>query len=233
MSEFRLSKESSRRPLVVRVSLAQPSEHMASQREHIDDAPQRDDDHTTQDDDDNCCCSENKRRALAKANNHTHHQRLAADVEHTRRQDELAHADPLSDARLFGLIDHHAAPLHQIGAAAAFASPPLPRARAKSQHQPQPQPGSQPQPRTRDRVYTLEEVAKHCHRHDCWLVAHGRVYDVTEFIASHPAGEHAILRHAGTDSTVDFDFHSHGARSQWRRLEIGRLEGAGSGCVLS
>ena len=34
------------------------------------------------------------------------------------------------------------------------------------------------------------------------------VYDVTSFLSSHPAGKSAILRHAGTDATEDFGFHS-------------------------
>jgi hypothetical protein len=32
----------------------------------------------------------------------------------------------------------------------------------------------------------LAEVGKHNSAHDCWLVIHGYVYDVTSFLASHP-----------------------------------------------
>ena len=50
-------------------------------------------------------------------------------------------------------------------------------------------------------------MARHSSADDCWLISHGRVYNVTAFLRLHPAGEMAILRHGGQDSTVDFDFH--------------------------
>ena len=31
-----------------------------------------------------------------------------------------------------------------------------------------------------------EEVAKHNSRGDCWVIVHGRAYDVTEFLPEHP-----------------------------------------------
>ena len=63
----------------------------------------------------------------------------------------------------------------------------------------------------------------------CWLVSRGKVYDVTPFLKKHPAGVGAILRHAGTDSTEDFDFHSKGARAQWKEYKIGKV---GLVCLL-
>ena len=71
--------------------------------------------------------------------------------------------------------------------------------------------------------YPMEEVAKHRDPEDCWLVAHGKVYNVTAFLPKHPAGEHAILRHGGTDSTTDFDFHSSKAQRMWAPYHIGYL----------
>ena len=57
-----------------------------------------------------------------------------------------------------------------------------------------------------------------------WLSAHGNVYDVTMFMERHPAGSKPILRKAGTDCTVDFDFHSEFAKSRvWPRFLVGRL----------
>ena len=53
----------------------------------------------------------------------------------------------------------------------------------------------------RYRVFTAEEVRRHSTPDDCWLIAHGRVYDVTTFLQRHPAGDRSIMRHAGTDST--------------------------------
>lgn len=37
-----------------------------------------------------------------------------------------------------------------------------------------------------DRIYTLEEVAKHNKPEDAWIVVKGRIYDVTKFAALHP-----------------------------------------------
>ncbi len=90
----------------------------------------------------------------------------------------------------------------------------------------------------RRRYFTMQEVSRHSSRDDCWLAAHGNVYDVTRFIPSHPAGEYAILRHAGTESTVHFDFHSSKARKMWAAYHIGYLERSDSAtgndnCVVS
>lgn len=33
--------------------------------------------------------------------------------------------------------------------------------------------------------YTKEEVSLHCDVHDCWIMAHGKVYDVTHYLSLH------------------------------------------------
>jgi len=81
-------------------------------------------------------------------------------------------------------------------------------------------------------VYTMGQVAAHNSVDDCWLVVHGKVYDVTAFMQSHPAGVRAILRHAGTDATRDFEFHSAGARKLWKGFLVGTVHGAQQGCTL-
>jgi|Transcript_55043 predicted heme/steroid binding protein len=82
------------------------------------------------------------------------------------------------------------------------------------------------------RYFTPQEIARHNTREDCWLVAHGRVYDVTEFVSRHPAGEFAIVRHAGTDSTSDFDFHPSKAQKMWDPYLLGYVEGSAD-CIIS
>ena len=66
---------------------------------------------------------------------------------------------------------------------------------------------------------------------------HNKVYDVTAFLSRHPAGEFAILRHGGTDSTIDFDFHSSKAQRMWAPYLVGYLDtkggGRGGDCVVS
>ena len=84
----------------------------------------------------------------------------------------------------------------------------------------------------RYRVFTAEEVRRHSTPDDCWLIAHGRVYDVTTFLQRHPAGDRSIMRHAGTDSTIDFDFHPMHAQKMWAPYLLGYVEGH-ENCTIS
>merc|ERR1719330_1600808 len=52
---------------------------------------------------------------------------------------------------------------------------------------------------------TMEEVAKHTTKDDCWVVLHDRVLNVTSFLSQHPGGELAILTFAGKDASAEFD----------------------------
>lgn len=47
------------------------------------------------------------------------------------------------------------------------------------------------------KVFTLEECKKHTSDKDCWLIVHGKVYDVTDFLEEHPGGYDIILTSAG------------------------------------
>ncbi|KAJ8128604.1 hypothetical protein O1611_g5032 [Lasiodiplodia mahajangana] len=40
------------------------------------------------------------------------------------------------------------------------------------------------------------EVAKHDNKDSCWVVIHGKAYDVTEFLPEHPGGMKIILKYA-------------------------------------
>lgn len=54
-------------------------------------------------------------------------------------------------------------------------------------------------------VYTLEQVAQHNKKSDCWVVIGEEVLNVTSFIKDHPGGELAILTFAGKDATKEFN----------------------------
>lgn len=54
-------------------------------------------------------------------------------------------------------------------------------------------------------MISMEEVAKHNKKDDLWVVIHGKVYDLTPFIDSHPGGVGPILAKAGKDGTKAFD----------------------------
>ncbi|KAH7327929.1 FMN-dependent dehydrogenase-domain-containing protein [Stachybotrys elegans] len=50
-----------------------------------------------------------------------------------------------------------------------------------------------------------DEVAKHADAKSCWVIVHGKAYDVTEFLPEHPGGQKIILKYAGKDATEEFD----------------------------
>eukprot|EP00499_Haloplacidia_sp_CaronLabIsolate_P004160 CAMPEP_0196772592 /NCGR_PEP_ID=MMETSP1104-20130614/2314_1 /TAXON_ID=33652 /ORGANISM="Cafeteria sp., Strain Caron Lab Isolate" /LENGTH=174 /DNA_ID=CAMNT_0042142729 /DNA_START=149 /DNA_END=673 /DNA_ORIENTATION=+ len=81
--------------------------------------------------------------------------------------------------------------------------------------------------------FSWDEIRRHTSPDDCWLVAHNKVYDVTAMIDSHPGGRRSILRHAGRDSTEDFDFHSTSGRKEWEPYCVGIVEGTHKSCVIS
>ncbi|KAI0483218.1 FMN-dependent dehydrogenase [Xylariaceae sp. FL0804] len=56
-----------------------------------------------------------------------------------------------------------------------------------------------------DKIISAEEVAKHTTAESCWVVLYGNVYDITEFLPSHPGGSKVILQLAGTDATDEYD----------------------------
>jgi cytochrome b involved in lipid metabolism len=72
--------------------------------------------------------------------------------------------------------------------------------------------------------YTLEEVAQHASPTDCWLVASGKVYDVTSFVDKHPGGE-KILDGCGKDMTEFFNtLHAKQSKEQLPAFYIGDLK---------
>jgi cytochrome b involved in lipid metabolism len=78
--------------------------------------------------------------------------------------------------------------------------------------------------------FTLNDVALHDSRDDCWMVIEGFVYDVTDFIVSHPGGN-ALLEGCGIDATELFETrpmgsgteHSSSAHTMLNDYEIGTL----------
>lgn len=54
-------------------------------------------------------------------------------------------------------------------------------------------------------MLSYDEVGKHNQKSDCWVIVHGKVYDVTSFLDQHPGGSAIILKYAGKDATKAFD----------------------------
>ncbi|KXJ95948.1 FMN-dependent dehydrogenase [Microdochium bolleyi] len=78
-----------------------------------------------------------------------------------------------------------------------------------------------------DKVISAQEVLKHNTAESCWVVLYGNVYDVTEFLPSHPGGSKIILQLAGTDATEEYDpIHPPGLLEENLKPEakLGRLD---------
>ncbi|GBF89854.1 cytochrome b5 [Raphidocelis subcapitata] len=84
-------------------------------------------------------------------------------------------------------------------------------------------------------VYTLEDCKKHVSDKDCWLVVHGKVYDVTAFLEEHPGGYDVILTSSGKDATQDFEEigHSNSAREMLNKYYLGEFAGGDSAPVTA
>ena len=73
--------------------------------------------------------------------------------------------------------------------------------------------------------YTMEEVAKHNTKDDCWIILDERVYDITSFIDRHPGGVGPVVNMAGKDATEQFEMlHNKSVLKRYgKKLLIGDL----------
>lgn len=81
-----------------------------------------------------------------------------------------------------------------------------------------------------EKMYSLAEVKQHTTEKSCWLIIHGNVYDVTNFLEEHPGGYDIILTVTGRDATQDFEEigHSPQANGYLKKYLIGKFEGGDS-----
>ena len=73
---------------------------------------------------------------------------------------------------------------------------------------------------------TLDEVKKRNSADDCWSIIDGNVYDLTNWVESHPGGKERITAICGKDGTSSFlgkHSNSNSAKSQLNRFELGKL----------
>jgi nitrate reductase (NAD(P)H) len=77
----------------------------------------------------------------------------------------------------------------------------------------------------------METVAAHANPEDCWMVINNNIYNVTDYVASHPGGK-AISAGCGKDATELFETrpkgsqtpHSDKARDIMAKYYIGDLK---------
>ncbi|KAI1357103.1 FMN-dependent dehydrogenase [Xylaria sp. FL0043] len=80
-----------------------------------------------------------------------------------------------------------------------------------------------------EKLISAAEVAKHTTAESCWVTLYGNVYDITEFLPSHPGGSKIILQLAGRDATEEYDpIHPPGTLEENLKPEakLGRLDPA-------
>jgi hypothetical protein len=60
-------------------------------------------------------------------------------------------------------------------------------------------------------TYTTADVALHNTSSNCWVIVNNKVYNLTNFISSHPGGSAAITAQCGKDGTASFNSGPHSA----------------------
>ena len=79
--------------------------------------------------------------------------------------------------------------------------------------EPSPEPEPSPTAEETFQGYTLAEVSERDSAAECWVAIDGGVYDLTDWIRSHPGGSGAILSLCGTDGTASFSSR-HGGQAR-------------------
>ncbi|HRF28694.1 MAG TPA: cytochrome b5-like heme/steroid binding domain-containing protein [Candidatus Saccharibacteria bacterium] len=88
-----------------------------------------------------------------------------------------------------------------------------------------------------NKTFSMDEVATHSSKTDCWTVISGQVYDLTDFVNRHPGGNE-VVRACGIDATTLFTSrttedgqpvgsgtpHSQVAQEQLAELKIGTIK---------
>ena len=86
---------------------------------------------------------------------------------------------------------------------------------AEESDEPQPTETAEPTPTPEESVngYTLAQVSERNSAAECWVAIDGGVYDLTQWIRSHPGGSGAILNLCGKDGTASFT-SQHGGQAR-------------------
>ena len=76
------------------------------------------------------------------------------------------------------------------------------------------------------KLVTFEELQNHRSRDDCWVLIHGKVYDMSDFIQKHPGGQKFILQNAGFDGSAQYDdaYHTDEQQEQLQKFLVGNFD---------
>jgi alkylation response protein AidB-like acyl-CoA dehydrogenase len=76
-------------------------------------------------------------------------------------------------------------------------------------------------------TFSLAEIQTHNTSDSLWTIIDARVYDLTDFLDSHPGGEFVLLQVGGKDATTDFyNLHRQAVLEKYSDLCIGTIENA-------
>ncbi|PHH91580.1 hypothetical protein CDD83_11116 [Cordyceps sp. RAO-2017] len=75
--------------------------------------------------------------------------------------------------------------------------------------------------------YDAKEVAQHKNADSTWLIIHGQVYDVSEYLMDHPGGADVLAEAAGSDASEAFENagHSEDVLDIMKAYHVGKLKG--------
>ncbi|KAF3402009.1 NADH-cytochrome b5 reductase 1 [Penicillium rolfsii] len=76
--------------------------------------------------------------------------------------------------------------------------------------------------------YSMQDIAAHNTKTDTWIVIHGQVFDITEYLQDHPGGAEVLVEVAGQDATAAYEDvgHSEDAREIMQPYLVGSLKDA-------
>ena len=72
--------------------------------------------------------------------------------------------------------------------------------------------------------FTSEEVNNLRKEGKTIIISNNKIYDLTNYINSHPGGKVSILNNQLNDCTQSFKFHSENAKKKWKKYKIGYLK---------
>ncbi|KAF5015565.1 hypothetical protein F66182_13056 [Fusarium sp. NRRL 66182] len=55
------------------------------------------------------------------------------------------------------------------------------------------------------KIFKKEDIALHSDSTDCWVIVNGEVWDVSNYLSSHPGGADVIFCHAGKDASFTYN----------------------------
>ena len=72
--------------------------------------------------------------------------------------------------------------------------------------------------------YTIMEISTHNKLDDCWIYVGNNVYNVTTFVKKHPGGLKSIMKYAGKDCSIHYNFHTEIGQKIWDKYKIGEIK---------